>query len=358
MNVPASRHRLFQEARRRAELPVQQLWVHYVTLGGTCDVFDVDAFLHGLTVLTPLEQDVLAHALNERLDDLNETEKVPYLTTSPARSTGAEDPLDVLHLLLNPAAGRPAGRQGDSATTVSGAAGAMTLSSLAEAVNAVTRFLVSDVSLQETLDRVAYLAQQAVKPAAAVGITLIEDGSRPGTFMSTADIAPTVDQAQYDDGQGPCLMAYQEARVIRVDDTRQAAGRWPRYSAVAVQAGVFSTLSLPLTVGDETYGAFNMYATTPHAFTEADAADAQRFATQAAVVLGNARLYWGAYELAEHLQTAMRSRAAIEQAKGIIMAGRHCGPDEAFTTLVGASQRSNTKLRDLASRMVDNCSQP
>jgi len=227
---------------------------------------------------------------------------------------------------------------------------------LAEAIAAVTGFLVADAPLQETLDRVAILAQQAIGPAAAVGITLVDDRRRPTTFVATAEIAPTVDQAQYDDDDGPCLTAYREHRVIRVDDTRQPTMRWPRYSRTAPDAGVLSTLSLPLTVGEETYGAFNLYATSPHAFSDAHEADSQLFATQAAVVLGNARAYWGIYELAEGLKTAMESRAAIEQAKGIIMAGQRCGPDEAFNILISASQRSNVKIRQLALRIVDSCS--
>jgi AmiR/NasT family two-component response regulator len=54
----------------------------------------------------------------------------------------------------------------------------------------------------------------------------------------------------------------------------------------------------------------------------------------------------------------MESRAMIEQAKGIVMATSHCGPDDAFAILVRASQRENRKLRDLASDMVTRHSRP
>jgi hypothetical protein len=42
----------------------------------------------------------------------------------------------------------------------------------------------------------------------------------------------------------------------------------------------------------------------------------------------------------------------IEQAKGILMAQRSCGPDEAFDLLRRASQRFNVPVRDLAARLV------
>jgi AmiR/NasT family two-component response regulator len=60
--------------------------------------------------------------------------------------------------------------------------------------------------------------------------------------------------------------------------------------------------------------------------------------------------------MAENLRIAMTSRATIEQAKGMIMASRRCTPEEAFETLVRASQRSNLRLRDIAARIVDGAS--
>ena len=45
---------------------------------------------------------------------------------------------------------------------------------------------------------------------------------------------------------------------------------------------------------------------------------------------------------------AMKSRATIEQAKGIIMASTGCTADEAFEQLRAQSQHENIKLRDIA----------
>jgi len=54
------------------------------------------------------------------------------------------------------------------------------------------------------------------------------------------------------------------------------------------------------------------------------------------------------------LRAALRSRPAIDQAKGILMARHGCTADEAFGMLSEASQRSNQKLRDLAAGIVDS----
>ena len=56
----------------------------------------------------------------------------------------------------------------------------------------------------------------------------------------------------------------------------------------------------------------------------------------------------------QDLRAALRTRPAIDQAKGILMAQHGCTPDEAFDMLSEASQRSNQKLRDLAAGIVDS----
>jgi hypothetical protein len=52
------------------------------------------------------------------------------------------------------------------------------------------------------------------------------------------------------------------------------------------------------------------------------------------------------------LREALRSRAVIEQAKGILIATAGCTPDEAFALLVRQSQHENRKLREVAGELV------
>lgn len=56
----------------------------------------------------------------------------------------------------------------------------------------------------------------------------------------------------------------------------------------------------------------------------------------------------------DRLQARLDTMPVIEQAKGIIMAQRGCGPEEAFDLLRRASQRSNVKVHVLATQIVGN----
>lgn len=53
------------------------------------------------------------------------------------------------------------------------------------------------------------------------------------------------------------------------------------------------------------------------------------------------------------MSQALRSRATIDHAVGIIMADGGRTPEEAFQLLVRVSQRENRKLRDIAAEIVD-----
>jgi len=76
-------HRHMDAARVRAELTVQDLWLRYVALTGTGDAFDLDGYLQGLIPLGTFQQDILAQALNEALEDDYRAHSVPLSTPPP-----------------------------------------------------------------------------------------------------------------------------------------------------------------------------------------------------------------------------------------------------------------------------------
>lgn len=94
------RHELFEAARRRGGWTVTDLWVQYLAVGGRLDLFSVEAYLHGLAPLPTSQQDVLANALNERLDDLYQAAKLPYLHITAATQSQGGGALDVVDELL------------------------------------------------------------------------------------------------------------------------------------------------------------------------------------------------------------------------------------------------------------------
>jgi GAF domain-containing protein len=227
--------------------------------------------------------------------------------------------------------------------------------SLGKGLEAMSRFFVGDASLRDTLQQVSELACEAVG-ADMVGITMLVEG-RARTAVFTDDAAPEIDAAQYETGVGPCLDAFRYQQVFRIDDMDKDE-QWPPFSEAAAARGINSSMSLPLVARHEGIGALNVYSRASAAFSDEDVAVGLQFATHAAIVLANAQAYWDAHQLGQDMAEAMKSRATIEQAKGILMAAQRCGPDDAFNVLVRASQRENRKLRDMAAEIVTRTANP
>ena len=224
----------------------------------------------------------------------------------------------------------------------------------AEALRALSQFLVADAPFGDTLHRVAEISEASVPGARFVGITMLGEDERATTAVFTDRDAPEIDQAQYDTGRGPCLDAWRKKATVRVDDMRATDPDYSEFARACLDHGIRSTLSLPLVAADRGIGALNFYSVDPAAFSGDDERVAADLATAASAVLANAVAYWGAYELSHQMTEAMQSRAVIEQAKGMLMASSPgLTPDDAFDLLRRASQRENVKLRDIAQRVVD-----
>ena len=215
---------------------------------------------------------------------------------------------------------------------------------------ALRRFLAGEDDLTTMLTRVILVATETVPPCDSASITMLRDG-RPTTPVSTDETAVDLDAVQYDAGDGPCLAAIRHRGVEHV--TTASDPRWPAFADAARRAGVRAVFSVPLGTEDSVVGGLNLYSLTSEQFDDADREVACLFADQLGVAAARAMAFAESYEVTLQLQQALESRAAIEQAKGIIMATRRCGPDEAFALLRRASQTQNRKLRAIATEIVE-----
>lgn len=113
-----------------------------------------------------------------------------------------------------------------------------------------------------------------------------------------------------------------------------------------------SVLSLPLIGPDRVLGVMNVYAHRKNSFDDRAVQLGELFAIPAAISVMNAQALTQARRLALHLQSAMTTRATIDQALGIMMSRTGCTADEAFDRLRGISQTDHLKLVQVARSIV------
>ncbi|MEU7478215.1 ANTAR domain-containing protein [Lentzea sp. NPDC042327] len=210
--------------------------------------------------------------------------------------------------------------------------------------------------LGAVLDRVAHSAVQAFHDADGVTITVVTD-SGSHTEAATDEHLAEIDQAQYAAGRGPCLQAAHARETVRavVGEHEQV---WPEFEEAAHRLGISAHLAVPMLVtstnGDELLGSLNIYSATASAFDPFDEGVVRLFTTAACAAITNARLWHDTRSRVTQLETALFSRAEIDQAKGMLMALHGCSADEAFALLVKRSQEQNTKLREVVHELLSS----
>lgn len=207
--------------------------------------------------------------------------------------------------------------------------------------------------LDEFLRELVGLAATLLPVPAHCSVTLTaEDHFHPYTAAASDELVERFDQRQYEAGEGPCLRTLRTGVPHRIDDVDHE-DRFGTSPDLAREIGMRSMLALPLSPPRQRVaGVMNLYSTGAHSFTEPVREQAVVLAGHASGALGVALKFAGQLQFSMDLQRAMVSRAVIDQALGVIMAGRRCTADEAFELLSRASQRRNMKLRDVAAEFV------
>lgn len=222
-------------------------------------------------------------------------------------------------------------------------------------LTALAGVVLGQDDLEGTLVELCRIAVRAVPCADGASITTLRDGQP--TAMADGPWAREFDELQYAEHEGPCFDAFRTGSLFRLPDLTTEQ-RWPSWVPRAVERGARSVVSLPLMSQGLCIGALNLYAREADIFSAEEVSVAEIIAGHASLASQVAVAFFGHRDLAEQLAEAMHSRATIEQAKGILMAMRRCGPDEAFETLVQLSQSSNRKLREVAATLVDDVGGP
>jgi GAF domain-containing protein len=195
----------------------------------------------------------------------------------------------------------------------------------------------------------------------AIGFSAATVSARHGGDVSTVGATDQrligLDDAQYAAG-GPCIETLDQSDPIFLEDA-SSDERWQHFAQTASQLGVKSSLSVHVpTDSEEVAASLNLYSRERIDLSARQLQMATTYAEQLAATLQSVDAYTSTATLARNMAEAMRSRAVIEQAKGILMADDRISDEEAFRQLAKLSQVANVKLRDVARRIVDDRSRP
>lgn len=196
--------------------------------------------------------------------------------------------------------------------------------------------------IDAALRLVTTLAGATLTNADGVSVTLERHG-RLMTVAATDDAVKTMDQHQYDTGEGPCLDAKAEARWFYTESLAHET-RWPSFVPLALEQGIHSILASPLMTHERPQGSLNIYSSTDKAFGTHEQELAALFAAQASEILTTADEAVTEEQSNQRFTEALEARQAIHQAQGVIMNRDQLDAAKAIASMMSAARSNGTTV--------------
>lgn len=222
---------------------------------------------------------------------------------------------------------------------------------LAQRFVALADTLVDDYDVVEVLDGLMGTCLELLDVDEA-GLLLNDAQGKLQRVASSSEEARLLELLQAQTREGPCFESVHTGRSVLIGAIGSTRGRWPTFSARAMEAGFHSVYAFPLRLRESTIGGLNLFGVRQDTLDDEARVIAQALADIATIGILQQRSIHRTSLLAENLQRALNTRIVVEQAKGIL-AERGGLPMEATFTLLRSYARShNLKLSDLAHRVV------
>ena len=181
------------------------------------------------------------------------------------------------------------------------------------------------------------------------GVMLMSGDIPRGSLCTTNEVSHLIEELQYTLGQGPCVDAYHQDRVVTEPDLADpVAGQWPTFTPRALQAGVRAVFGFPLRVGTVRLGALNLYRDRPGPLTDDQHADALVMADITARWVLEAQAGAPPDTIASELEAGADFHFAVHNAAGILSVQLGITITDALIRLRAYAFTANRMVADVA----------
>lgn len=221
--------------------------------------------------------------------------------------------------------------------------------SIAAALLEAARTIRVDQDVDTVLDDLVHAATEYLPDITHAGVTIAWGAGQYETRATSDPLVDTLDNLQYRLGEGPCIQAIDSSDVVVVNGLHHDQ-RWQQFVPQAAALGVRAQLGIGLRFEERTVGGLNLYSTDADELTADVVRLGELFALPASLAIGFV-------QQREQLGAALSSRTVIGQAVGLIMAKFAMDSDTALVYLRRLSSHSNTKVRVVATNLVEEANE-
>ncbi len=185
------------------------------------------------------------------------------------------------------------------------------------------------------------------------GIMLMSGDVPQGSLCTTNEVSALIEDLQYTLGEGPCVDAYRDDRVVLEPDlVAPVARRWAAFTPPAIKAGVRAVFGFPLRMGVARLGAINLYRDSPGPLSDDQHADALVMAGVAAQWVLDVQAGAPEGTLARRLEDGADFHNVVQNAAGMVSVQLGVSVTEALIRLRAYAFATNRPLGDVARDIV------
>jgi GAF domain-containing protein len=185
------------------------------------------------------------------------------------------------------------------------------------------------------------------------GVMLMAGEVPRGSLCTTNDVSEVIEELQFTLGEGPCVDAYHQSRVVLEPDlAHPETPRWLAFTPPAVAAGVRAVFAFPLRVGAAKLGSLNLYRDGPGPLTDTQHADALVVADVVARWVLDAQARAPAGAVAEELAQDADFHFVVHNAAGVVSVQLGVSITEALIRLRAYAFSHELLIRDVAEDIV------
>jgi GAF domain-containing protein len=151
--------------------------------------------------------------------------------------------------------------------------------------------------------------------------------------------------------EGPCIAAFEDKELVRAEDLT-AETRWPDFCQHAVARGVRAVLASPIPYNQDAVGVVAVMSEDRRPWSAEAELALLAFTDLAALLIATMMMGEQQTELAAQLQSALNSRAIIEQAKGVLIGRQGINAHDAYTQLRAQARAERRKIAIVSAELV------
>jgi GAF domain-containing protein len=226
----------------------------------------------------------------------------------------------------------------------------VSLHDVRHALDELGRLRFGEMRVEEALEQIVKVTHTVFLVDGA-GLMLADADHHLRNVAASEDRMAHLEELQISYQQGPCITAFEDKVLVAAEDL-VSDPRWPLFTAAAVKRGVRAVLASPIPYNQDAVGVVAVLSEERHPWSAEAELALLAFTDLAALLIATVMMGEQRTLLATQLQSALNSRAIIEQAKGVLIGQQGLSAHAAYERLRAQARAERRKLAVVAAELV------